>query len=446
MAANGNRVHLRPVATNGHPPAADSQRLRTLQIKFEEGTASPQQALAWLDFLLTDAQARHDEVAIQSLVQLREQQVSTVREQAAAKLYSPDNPQEYLAWVRPAELRPFQAVHPEPMDPDEQRELADSINRHGLLQPLLIAADTKEVVVGHRRYTVMKEGDRVIPVIAKEFSESEKIGAFLASNLCVRSLSPRQSSERRKQYTAVIASSPAQEQAPASFTTPLILGNDHATTEALAETLAQLSERERRTLARELVLRDATLQQDLMDEAVRIAGESADKKHLAAEVKQLTAALQEAEQQQGVQEHTIERLEEHIAALRMSQVKLTDAIEDLTTAKKEAEDGKRTSERELAALRARVETIQPLEQLCNAAQARKVIAAVMELAEMASKKLLHAAFLYLNPKTAPHAPKEMLRLLEDVVAAVAKCRHTVEAPLVLDQPFVDYAHSGEESA
>ncbi len=65
-------------------------------------------------------------------------------------------------------------------------ELADSIRVHGIIQPLIVIKEGNDfmIVAGERRYRAAKEaGLKEIPVIVKEFTESELMQVALIENL-----------------------------------------------------------------------------------------------------------------------------------------------------------------------------------------------------------------------------------------------------------------------
>lgn len=83
------------------------------------------------------------------------------------------------------------------MDPDELRELADSIREHGLLQPLLVSrvagegGERYQLIAGERRL----EGARLagltrVPVVVREATDEELLELALVENLQRSDLNP----------------------------------------------------------------------------------------------------------------------------------------------------------------------------------------------------------------------------------------------------------------
>ena len=100
---------------------------------------------------------------------------------------------------------PLSKIVPNPYQPrkefDEQAlsELADSISKHGLLQPLLVrplALGGYEIVAGERRYRACRmAGITEVPVIIRELTESETMELALIENLQREDLTPLEEAE-----------------------------------------------------------------------------------------------------------------------------------------------------------------------------------------------------------------------------------------------------------
>jgi len=94
---------------------------------------------------------------------------------------------------------PVSEIRPNPRQPrrvfgaDELAGLADSILRHGLLQPVVVreAADGYELVVGERRWRAAElAGLETIPAIVKEVASRELLEMALVENVQRRDLNP----------------------------------------------------------------------------------------------------------------------------------------------------------------------------------------------------------------------------------------------------------------
>ena len=78
---------------------------------------------------------------------------------------------------------------------DSLRELAESIRSHGLLQPILVTPDGT-VIAGHRRLKASQLiGMESVPVVVRDFSETQQLQAMLIENLQREGLSTIQTAK-----------------------------------------------------------------------------------------------------------------------------------------------------------------------------------------------------------------------------------------------------------
>lgn len=93
-----------------------------------------------------------------------------------------------------SEIEPNRSQPRKDFDEAALGELADSISKHGLLQPILVRPLTLggyEIVAGERRYRASRmAGLTEVPVIIRELSESETMELALIENLQREDLSP----------------------------------------------------------------------------------------------------------------------------------------------------------------------------------------------------------------------------------------------------------------
>ena len=93
-----------------------------------------------------------------------------------------------------SEIEPNRAQPRKDFDESALSELAESIARHGLLQPILVRPLTLggyEIVAGERRYRAARmAGLTEVPVIIRELSESETMELALIENLQREDLTP----------------------------------------------------------------------------------------------------------------------------------------------------------------------------------------------------------------------------------------------------------------
>ncbi|WP_240376311.1 ParB/RepB/Spo0J family partition protein [Bacillus piscicola] len=90
-------------------------------------------------------------------------------------------------------------LRPNPYQPrkiftdDAISELKDSINEHGILQPLIVRKSIKgyEIVAGERRFRAAKAGGfTTVPALVKEFSDEKMMEIALIENLQRENLNP----------------------------------------------------------------------------------------------------------------------------------------------------------------------------------------------------------------------------------------------------------------
>ena len=84
-------------------------------------------------------------------------------------------------------------------DPDALKELVNSIQEHGILQPLLVrplSSGGYELVAGERRYRAAMESELTeVPVVIRELSNSEALSLALIENLQREDLNPVEETE-----------------------------------------------------------------------------------------------------------------------------------------------------------------------------------------------------------------------------------------------------------
>ncbi len=102
---------------------------------------------------------------------------------------------------------PIESLEPSPLQPrrdfgeEELAQLADSLRRHGLLQPLLVrpsrgAGGGFEIVAGERRWrAAQKAGIFELPVVVRELEDREVVQLALVENLQREDLDPLEEAE-----------------------------------------------------------------------------------------------------------------------------------------------------------------------------------------------------------------------------------------------------------
>ena len=94
---------------------------------------------------------------------------------------------------------PIDAIDPNPdqprrvFDPEQIRSLADSIRRHGVLQPVVVrrAGDRYELVVGERRWRACREaGLAALPAVVADIADRGRLEVALVENVQRHDLNP----------------------------------------------------------------------------------------------------------------------------------------------------------------------------------------------------------------------------------------------------------------
>jgi ParB family chromosome partitioning protein len=112
--------------------------------------------------------------------------------------FTAESPEERSEGVREI---PINAISPNPrqprssFDPDELAELADSIQEHGIIQPLIIThgekPDQYSMIAGERRLMAARQaGLKTVPVIIRDSSEQERLELALIENIQRTDLNP----------------------------------------------------------------------------------------------------------------------------------------------------------------------------------------------------------------------------------------------------------------
>jgi ParB family chromosome partitioning protein len=86
------------------------------------------------------------------------------------------------------------------IDPDQLKELADSIAQHGVLQPLLVTLSPSgtgyQLIIGERRLQAAEQaGLETVPVIVRQVSEQQQLVLALIENLQRTDLNPLEAAE-----------------------------------------------------------------------------------------------------------------------------------------------------------------------------------------------------------------------------------------------------------
>jgi ParB family chromosome partitioning protein len=100
---------------------------------------------------------------------------------------------ETIRELKISELRPNPYQPRKTFDAEAIEELKESIQHHGILQPIVVRKSIKgyEIVVGERRYRAAKEaGLEKVPVVVRELTEPKMMEIALIENLQREDLNP----------------------------------------------------------------------------------------------------------------------------------------------------------------------------------------------------------------------------------------------------------------
>ncbi len=95
-------------------------------------------------------------------------------------------PKDEILEIPIDELRPNPYQPRKTFDEEALRELADSIEEHGVFQPIIVKRSIKgyEIIAGERRFRASKiAGKSTIPAIVRDFSDDEMMEIALLENL-----------------------------------------------------------------------------------------------------------------------------------------------------------------------------------------------------------------------------------------------------------------------
>lgn len=127
-------------------------------------------------------------------VAVKENSNSSAKEEEKAENNSP-------LMVKLSEVEPNREQPRKYFDKEAMQELADSIKKYGVIQPLLVEKKEKyyEIIAGERRWRAAKiAGLKEIPVVLKELSEQEKMEIALIENIQREDLNPIEEAQAYK--------------------------------------------------------------------------------------------------------------------------------------------------------------------------------------------------------------------------------------------------------
>ena len=140
--------------------------------------------------LKQNEKAEKDDTAAMDSVQIPGDAVNTA---ALAKDGQQEEPAQTELELKVSELEPNRDQPRKAFDEVQLEELADSIRKYGVLQPLLVQKkkDNYEIIAGERRWRAAKlAGLKTVPVVIREYSPQQAMEIALIENVQREDLNP----------------------------------------------------------------------------------------------------------------------------------------------------------------------------------------------------------------------------------------------------------------
>ena len=346
-------------------------------------------------------------------------------------LVCPDDATQALVWLPAAHLTLTRAYDQlPPPDAGKLRELAVSIAREGLLQPLLVTPSADgmhyEVVVGRRRWLVASTTGATVPALVRHFSPRQKYEAFLAAHVCT--VVPATLEALTTAYDTTWTSVPEESASDAPDAAHAVTdssGTDEAASvAAVVAQMRQLSPFVYRHLARELVTSDATLWDNMLADARQhlLASDASERERVAQELATAQGAVREAEQQQQRQSQTLTLLGQQLTDARMRYQRSEEQRQDSERYRQELTTENRQLQMHVQHLRTRLDAVGPVDHVAARPHLAALVQAAMEVVAAAGAPLVTHAMRVLNPRTARDATAALSRALDVVEERIRRCR------------------------
>ena len=354
-------------------------------------------------------------------------------------LVSPDDATQALAWLSASQLTLTPAYDELPApDAAKLRELAVSIAREGVLQPLLVTQSADgthyEVVKGRRRWLAARMNGTVLPALVRQFSPAQKNQAFLAAHVCTVGAESHEQLTTAYDATWTTAAEDAVPAVPGAADAGIegATSEEAARLEAVVTQIERLSPFAARHLARELLATDPSLWESLLAEArqhVR-AQIASDRVRLEQELATAQDAVRQAEEQQHHQTQTLATLGQQLTEARMSYQRSEDQRDDherecqrLLTQNRQLRGQIHHIEEQLAAVGA-------VDQAVWQPEVATLAQAVIEVVAAAGSPLVQQLQRILRPRTAREATVALGRALDLVEERVRVCRQHLSEGMI----------------
>jgi hypothetical protein len=346
-------------------------------------------------------------------------------------LVCPHDAAQALAWVPAAQLTLTRAYEQVPApDPGKLRELAVSIAREGVLQPLLVTPSADgaqyEVVKGRRRWLAARMSGTLLPALVRQFSPSQKNQAFLAAHVCTEVSASQEQLTTAYDATWTSVAADAASDVPAAVDGDIDEGaaDEGARVAAVIAQMQQLSPFASRHLARELVVSDATLWESVLAEAShRLQVQTtSDRARLEQELAEAQATVRKAEDQQHRQTQTLAAFGQQVTEARMSYQRSEDQRHDIERLRQELLTENRRLRGQLQHLQQRLVAVRPGDHIVEHPHVAALAQTVMEIVAAAGAPLVTQALRLLHPLTTREATAALGRALDLVEERIRVCR------------------------
>lgn len=334
-------------------------------------------------------------------------------------LVCPDDAAQALAWIPAAQLQlsPFYKHVPAP-DPGKLRELAVSIAREGVLQPLLVTPSTDgthyEVLSGRRRLLAASGTDVALPALVRQFAPHQKNQAFLAAQVCT--VVPESLDALTAAYDTTWTTMPTECVAEGSA--------EAGSVQAILAHIRQLPPFLQRHVARDLVGTDATLWEGILAEARQQvhASETSTRQRLEDELAAAQQAARDAQLQQQRYTQTFEQLGCQVTEARVNYQRSEEQRYALEQRRHELASDNGQLRTQVETLRARLAAVGPVDRLADMPHVAAIAQAALDVVDAAGAPLVRHAIRLLDPRTAHDAATALSRTLLLVEERIQTCR------------------------
>ena len=398
------------------------ERLRELQRKFTNGTATPQEKVSWLLHLKKKAQHHGDDDRVLALVQ----QVDATRHeetaQATQPLPCPDGSPRQLAWIRTTDVRARRSPARPAPDREAITDLASSIKEQGMLQNLVLGPDLDVIVGEGRRQAARIAGVPYVPaLVLTAVTTQERELAAVAADLFAR---PRLSLQQLARYHAAHRALLQQEFLASGQPAPC--EDEMPTVVDLVQSYHHLPAAQQQEVV-DLILEGNAARQAIQTTLQHNGARketTADARTLQQRFQALAQRLAEIEGERNQWQEAAHHLE---TQLGLAQSQLHTTQDDLTSLAKAAsthtqETSKLT--RELRGLRERLAQLRPWEQVAATSHTAEVMSEVVQVIELVCGRLLRTVSAMLD--TAHTAgQQECGQVLDAIAAHVTACKRAL---------------------